>query len=297
MSDFEYTDENASPSLQGRFEDPVLGQDQETENDLVFNDGSDPDKKVLTLEEWDRLNRQQDRDSKLDNVLAGLTQAQQQTAGLLAEQAAERRAANAPREPEELDRAKLVAEVKEKILSNEDSGEVVVSAAEKLAGQMISKKEKEFNRAIQNLQNNFSEMVVGSVTSDPSAQVVMDLYKDEVNTIINNMPADQRTNKQMIRNAVNFVKAQHIEEPEFFDRLVAARNGTSAQTVQPAKTAVRQQQTYTAKPGASTNGENRPKVRLNITEAQASKLAEQHMVDKNDPAFRAWLATNHGRKA
>jgi len=296
MSDFEYTDENASPSLQDRFEDPVLGQEQNDENDLVFNDGSDPDKKVLTLEEWDRLNRQQDRDQKLDATMQSLAMTQQQTAALLNEQDAERRAANAPRAPEELDEEKLILQAEEDALASGKTGKTIVETAKKIAANMISKKESQFNAAIQNLQANFSEMVVGSVTSDPSAQVVMDLYKDEVNTIINNMPADQRTNKQMIRNAVNFVKAQHIEEPEFFDRLVAARNGQTGQSVQPAKTAVRQQQTYTAKPGASTNGENRPKVRLSITETQLNKLAADQMTTPDDPAFRAWAARQYGKK-
>jgi hypothetical protein len=251
--------DEAQPDLTDRFETD--------DSDVTLEYGSgqpDDGKKVLDADEYARIIASSGINDKLAETVAGLAQTQGQIAALLQQGEDRKRAANAPKPPEELDEEKLAAQLEEDILANGKAGKSVLATAKTIAKQMIAKEASRFETAMANMQTQFADMQVKSVMTDPTSTVVMEKYGDEVQTVLKQMPVEQRMNPQYVKMAVNLVAGQHITE-------LAPLLAGGGQGAKPKATATHaaRPQTFAAKGGVgSSTSSNGGPLRIPVTREQ-----------------------------
>ncbi len=270
MSDTEIefaTGDDASPDLSDRFE---AGDDDRIELEYGSNDPNDG-KRVIDAAEYERIISGSAQADRLTETVQSLGHTQAQITSLLQANEERSRAANAPRPPEDLDEEKLAAELEEDILANGKAGKSVLKTAKAIAKQMVAKEAARFEQAMGHLQNQFAQMQVSSVTSDPGAKWVMENHSNEVNQILAGMPPDQKLNKAMVQNAVNYVKGLHADE--YIEAQLSARNGGKASPAAKAATVARSSSTFAAKGGASPSSSGST-LRIPVTEDQLRQDAE-----------------------
>lgn len=260
MSDtdgIEYGTDEAQPDLTDRFESG-------DEPELEYGNGQPDDgKKVLDADEYARIISGASANEKLTETVTALGQTQAQIAALLQQGEERQRAANAPKPQAELDEEKLAEELENDILSNGKAGKSVLKTAKAIANQMIGKERSRFEAAMGNIQNQLAEMQVKSVMSDPTSTVVMEKYGDEVQTVLKQMPVEQRMNPQYVKMAVNLVAGQHVME--LAPLLAGGGQGVKpkvATSTQPVR------QTFAAKGGVGGGSSNSGPLRIPVTREQ-----------------------------
>lgn len=250
--------DEAQPDLTDRFEA------DDGDVTLEYGNGQPDDgKKVLDADEYARIISGASANEKLTETVTALGQTQAQIAALLQQGEERQRAANAPKPREELDEEKLAEELENDILSNGKAGKSVLKTAKAIANQMIGKERSRFEAAMGNIQNQLAEMQVKSVMSDPTSTVVMEKYGDEVQTVLKQMPVEQRMNPQYVKMAVNLVAGQHVME--LAPLLAGGGQGVKTKatmTTQPAR------QTFAAKGGVSGGASNNGPLRIPVTREQ-----------------------------
>jgi hypothetical protein len=251
--------DEAQPDLTDRFES------DDGDVTLEYGNGQPDDgKKVLDADEYARIIAGSAANDKLTETVTALGQTQAQIAALLQQGEERQRAANAPKPQAELDEEKLAAELEEDILANGKAGKSVLKTAKAIANQMIGKERSRFEAAMGNIQNQLAEMQVKSVMTDPTSTVVMEKYGDEVQTVLKQMPVEQRMNPQYVKMAVNLVAGQHVME------LAPLLTG-NGQTAKPKATTATQptRQTFAAKGGVgSSSSSSGGPLRIPVTREQ-----------------------------
>lgn len=249
--------DEAQPDLTDRFE--ADGDEPE----LEYGTGAaDDGKKVLDADEYARIIAGASTTDKLTETVNVLGQTQAQIAALLQQGEERQRAANAPKPKEEIDEDKLAEELENDILSNGKAGKSVLKTAKLIAKQIVDKERGRFETAMGAMQTQLADMQVRSVTSDPTATVVMDKYPTEVQAVLAQMPLEQRMNPQMVKMAVNLVAGNHITE------LAPLLAGGAAGGGKPKAAPAAPRQTFVAKGGASGASSGGGPLRIPVTREQ-----------------------------